>query len=143
MVVSGMPLVCVMPRLHLESYTEGSECDCRNKMPCVNTVFGEGSVACPVLWLVIPCYNEEEVFPITAPIFRKVVNDLMDDGLVSPESKILFVDDGPIDKTWDIISDLADQASVYSGIPLSRNRGHQNALLAVCLVKRSSTVSAS
>lgn len=44
-------------------------------MPCVNTVFGEGSVACPVLWLVIPCYNEEEVFPITAPIFRKVVND--------------------------------------------------------------------
>lgn len=82
-------------------------------------------------------------FPITAPIFRKVVNDLMDDDLVSPESKILFVDDGPIDKTRDTISDLADQASVYSGIPLSRNRGHQNALLAVCLVKRSSAVSAS
>lgn len=87
-------------------------------------------MASPVLWLVIPCYNEEEVLPITAPIFKKVVNDLMDDGLVSSESKILFVNDGSSDKTWDIISDLADRAPVYRGISLSRNRGHQNALLA-------------
>lgn len=84
----------------------------------------------PILWLVIPCYNEEEVLPITAPIFQKVVNDLKDDGLVSPESRILFVNDGSSDKTWDIISSLANQAPVYRGVSLSRNRGHQNALLA-------------
>lgn len=87
-------------------------------------------MACPILWLVIPCYNEEEVLPITAPIFKKIVDDLIADELASSESKILFVNDGSSDRTWGIISNLASRDSVFKGISLSRNRGHQNALLA-------------
>ena len=84
----------------------------------------------PRLFIVIPCYNEEAVLPITAPMFLGEVNLLVAKDLISPESRILFVNDGSRDKTWDIIQDLSRQNSVYSGISLSRNRGHQNALLA-------------
>ena len=84
----------------------------------------------PCLYIVIPCYNEEAVLPITAPMFRQKIVDLVDAGLISNTSKVLFVNDGSKDNTWDIIQQLAATDSVYSGISLSRNRGHQNALLA-------------
>ncbi|MBQ4271397.1 MAG: glycosyltransferase family 2 protein [Clostridiales bacterium] len=84
----------------------------------------------PVLYIVIPCYNEEEVLPITAPEFKKEIDSLIADDLVSEDSKIMFVNDGSRDKTWEIIKDLSKQDPVFKGICLSRNRGHQNALLA-------------
>ena len=84
----------------------------------------------PCLYIVIPCYNEESVLPITAPMFRQKIMDLVEAELISEASKVLFVNDGSKDLTWDIIQQLAAADSVYSGISLSRNRGHQNALLA-------------
>ena len=87
-------------------------------------------MAKPVLWIVIPCYNEEQVLPITAPMFLKKIQDLMENGKISENSRILFVNDGSADKTWEIIRDLAAQDEHYIGICQSRNRGHQNAVLA-------------
>lgn len=84
----------------------------------------------PVLYIVIPCYNEQEVLPITAPQFLKKINDLSAAGKISPESRVLFVNDGSKDNTWKIICDLAKQDPHYLGICQSRNRGHQNAVLA-------------
>lgn len=84
----------------------------------------------PVLYLVIPCYNEEKVLPITTPMFLSQMNKMCDQGLISDASKILFVNDGSKDKTWDIISDIAKDNKMVLGISQSRNRGHQNAVLA-------------
>ena len=84
----------------------------------------------PVLRIVIPCYNEEQVLPITAPMFLQKLLSLMDDGKISRRSKILFIDDGSKDSTWQIIQELSRQDSCYMGIRQSRNRGHQNAVLA-------------
>lgn len=84
----------------------------------------------PVLYLVIPCYNEEKVLPITAPMFLSQMNKMCDQGLISDASKILFVNDGSKDKTWNIISELAKDNKMVLGISQSRNRGHQNAVLA-------------
>ena len=84
----------------------------------------------PILWIVIPCYNEEAVLPITAPMFLQKIRDLRDAGKISDHSRVLFVNDGSRDKTWDIIRDLAKQDEHYIGICQSRNRGHQNAVLA-------------
>ena len=84
----------------------------------------------PTLYLVIPCYNEQEVLPITGPLFLKKLTNLISDGKISDLSRILFVDDGSRDDTWDIISMLARQDEHYLGISQSRNRGHQNAVLA-------------
>lgn len=84
----------------------------------------------PVLYIVIPCYNEQEVLPVTAPMFLQKINDLYIDGKISENSRILFVNDGSRDKTWDIITELSQLDEHYCGISLSRNRGHQNALLA-------------
>lgn len=84
----------------------------------------------PILWIVIPCYNEEAVLPITAPMFLKKICDLRDAGKISDSSRVLFVNDGSRDKTWEIITDLAKQDAHYIGICQSRNRGHQNAVLA-------------
>ncbi|MBQ2892561.1 MAG: glycosyltransferase family 2 protein [Oscillospiraceae bacterium] len=84
----------------------------------------------PVLRIVIPCYNEEQVLPITAPMFLQKLLSLMDDGKISRRSKILFIDDGSKDSTWQIIQELSRQDSRYMGIRQSRNRGHQNAVLA-------------
>ena len=84
----------------------------------------------PVLYIVIPCYNEQEVLPITAPLFLQKINDLAAAGKISPDSRVLFVNDGSKDNTWQIIRDLAKQNSHYLGICQSRNRGHQNAVLA-------------
>lgn len=84
----------------------------------------------PVLYIVIPCYNEEKVLPITSAEFLKKMNELESKGLVSSQSRILFVNDGSKDSTWNIIKDLSKKDEHYIGISQSRNRGHQNAVLA-------------
>ncbi|MDD6734907.1 MAG: glycosyltransferase family 2 protein [Clostridiales bacterium] len=83
-----------------------------------------------ILWLVIPCYNEEEVIPETAKRASRVFRELSAKGKISPDSKIAFVNDGSRDKTLEIILDLCRQDDIFACINLSRNRGHQNALLA-------------
>ena len=83
----------------------------------------------PVLYIVIPCYNEQEVLPITAPMFLQKLNELMAQGKISGDSRVMFVNDGSKDATWSIICELAKQDPHYTGVCLSRNRGHQNALL--------------
>ena len=82
------------------------------------------------LWIVIPCYNEEKVLPITAPLFLEKLNQLIGEEKISNDSKILFINDGSKDSTWDIIKNLSRQDVHFEGINLSRNRGHQNAVLA-------------
>ena len=84
----------------------------------------------PVLYIVIPCYNEQEVLPITAPLFLKKITDLVAAGKISGDSRVLFVNDGSRDATCDIIRELARADEHYLGICQSRNRGHQNAVLA-------------
>ena len=84
----------------------------------------------PVLYIVIPCYNEQEVLPITAPLFLKKITDLATAGKISSDSRVLFVNDGSKDATWDIIRGLANTDEHFLGICQSRNRGHQNAVLA-------------
>lgn len=84
----------------------------------------------PILYITIPCYNEEEVLPVTAPKFLEKLNSLTERGEISENSRILFVNDGSRDKTWEIIEQLAQKDCHFMGISLSRNRGHQNALLA-------------
>ncbi len=84
----------------------------------------------PILWIVIPCYNEEAVLPITAPLFLEKLASLAEKEKISPGSRILFVDDGSRDRTWELIEGLAREDRRYLGIRQSRNRGHQNAVLA-------------
>lgn len=84
----------------------------------------------PTLYIVIPCYNEQEVLPFTAPDFLKELKELQDKELISLDSKICFVDDGSKDRTWQIISELSNDNPAFLGIRQSRNRGHQNAVLA-------------
>lgn len=84
----------------------------------------------PILYIVIPCYNEEEVLPITAPEFSAKIEELIQLGKISMESKILFVDDGSKDNTWKLIQKFSRENQVFRGIRQSRNRGHQNAVLA-------------
>ena len=83
----------------------------------------------PVLYIVIPCYNEQEVLPLTAPQFREELRRLTEAGAISEESRVLFVNDGSRDKTWQIIQELSAEDPHFQGLCLSRNRGHQNALL--------------
>ncbi len=84
----------------------------------------------PILYLVVPCYNEEDVLPITAPMFLEKLSSLIESQKISDSSKLLLVNDGSRDKTWEIISALSKENPLVEGISLSRNRGHQNALLA-------------
>jgi len=84
----------------------------------------------PILYIVVPCYNEEAVLPVTAPLFLEKLRQLTEAGKIAPESRVLFVDDGSRDATWDIIRALARQDEHVLGISQSRNRGHQNAVLA-------------
>ena len=84
----------------------------------------------PRLYIIIPCYNEQAVLPITAPMFLDKLNSLAAAGKISGDSRILFVNDGSKDETWNIIKDLSRQDEHYIGICQSRNRGHQNAVLA-------------
>ena len=83
-----------------------------------------------ILYIVVPCYNEEEVLPETARRLKAKLEGLIDAGTISPESRALFVNDGSRDKTWSIIQALHRSDARFSGVNLSRNRGHQNALLA-------------
>lgn len=89
------------------------------------------------LYIVIPCYNEEAVLPITAPLFKAQLDSMIEAGSVSPESRIMFVDDGSRDNTWQLISRLTSDDEIFRGLKLSRNRGHQNALLAGLMEARS------
>ena len=82
------------------------------------------------LYIVVPCYNEEPVLPETASRLRDKLLRMIGAGLVGKGSKILFVDDGSKDKTWEIIEGLHSSDPLFSGVKLSRNKGHQNALLA-------------
>jgi len=84
----------------------------------------------PILYIVVPCYNEQEVLPITAPRFLAKLTMLRDLGKISDESRVLFVNDGSRDATWDLICGFAAADPHYLGISQSRNRGHQNAVLA-------------
>lgn len=84
----------------------------------------------PVLYIVIPCYNEQEVLPQTAPLFSAELCKMIEKGQIHEESRILFVNDGSKDRTWEIIGALSKENPRIRGISLSRNRGHQNALLA-------------
>ncbi|MEG1126457.1 MAG: glycosyltransferase family 2 protein [Oscillospiraceae bacterium] len=84
----------------------------------------------PILYIVIPCYNEEEVLPVTAPMFKEKLLSLAKQGKIAKESRVLFVNDGSKDSTWDIIKALSEKDECFEGVCLSRNRGHQNALLA-------------
>ena len=84
----------------------------------------------PVLYMVIPCYNEEEVLPITKDLFLNKLKELIEANEISDDSRIMFVNDGSKDKTWEYIKNLAKQDKHFIGICQSRNRGHQNAVLA-------------
>ena len=84
----------------------------------------------PKLYIVIPCYNEQEVLPITAPMFLEKIKSLAAAGKIAEDSRVLFVNDGSRDRTWEIIRELAASDPHYLGISQSRNRGHQNAVLA-------------
>ena len=82
------------------------------------------------LWLVIPCYNEEEVLPETSKRLYQIMSDMIVNRKIAPESKIAFVNDGSKDKTWELIQKYHDNIDMFVGINLSRNKGHQNALIA-------------
>ena len=83
-----------------------------------------------ILYIVVPCYNEEAVLPETSRRLGEKLRSLMAAGKISEKSKALFVNDGSKDKTWEIISSLHAADPIFSGVDLTRNRGHQNALLA-------------
>ena len=83
-----------------------------------------------ILYIVVPCYNEEAVLPETSKRLGEKLRALMAAGKISEKSKALFVNDGSRDKTWEIISSLHAADPIFSGVDLTRNRGHQNALLA-------------
>lgn len=83
-----------------------------------------------VLYIVLPCYNEEEMLPISVPKIKEKLFSLIEAKKISDESRILFVNDGSRDRTWEIISKLYEEDKHFAGVNLSRNRGQQNALLA-------------
>ncbi len=91
----------------------------------------------PVIYLVVPCYNEEEALPVTAEKLKEKLAQLIGQEMISPDSRIVFVDDGSKDKTWCCIEKLHAENPVYRGIRLSRNCGHQRALLAGLMTVRS------
>ena len=83
-----------------------------------------------ILYIIIPCYNEEKVLQITSTMFLEKIESLINKGKISDKSRIMFVNDGSKDRTWEIICELAKTDEHYIGISQSRNRGHQNAVLA-------------
>lgn len=90
----------------------------------------------PILYIVIPCYNEQEVLPVASGMFLAKLRQLEGEGMISDKSRVLFVNDGSKDKTWEVIQDLCGQDEHFQGVCLSRNRGHQNALLAGLMTAR-------
>lgn len=89
-----------------------------------------------ILYIVVPCYSEEEVLPETSKRLKEKLKGMMEAGKVSGKSRILFVNDGSKDRTWELISELHAADPIFSGVDLSRNRGHQNALLAGLMTAR-------
>lgn len=84
----------------------------------------------PVLYIIVPCYNEQEVLPITGIMFLKKIKQLREENKIGEKSKVVFVNDGSRDDTWNIICKFSKENTEIEGINLSRNRGHQNAVLA-------------
>ena len=84
----------------------------------------------PILYLVIPCYNEEQVLPLTSGKFKAKLEELIEAGKISDDSRVMFVNDGSKDTTWDILKSLCEEDKKYAAISLAHNRGHQNALIA-------------
>lgn len=84
----------------------------------------------PILYMVIPCYNEEDVLPITFSMFQEQMSKMIAAKQVSADSKIMFVNDGSKDSTWKIINELSQENDIFCGLSLSRNRGQQNAMFA-------------
>ncbi|MBR1393575.1 MAG: glycosyltransferase family 2 protein [Ruminococcus sp.] len=91
------------------------------------------------LYIVIPCYNEEEMLPLTARALIEKMDTLIKAGRIAPDSKVMFVDDGSKDKTWELIERLHSSIPMFTGLKLSRNRGHQNALLAGLMTAKESS----
>jgi glycosyltransferase involved in cell wall biosynthesis len=89
-----------------------------------------------ILYIVIPCFNEQDALSSTAAVLLEKCKRLADSRRIAPSSKIVFIDDGSSDRTWDMIIELHLKNSMFSGIKLSRNCGHQNALLAGLLSAR-------
>ncbi|MCL2828477.1 MAG: glycosyltransferase family 2 protein [Oscillospiraceae bacterium] len=89
-----------------------------------------------ILYVVVPCYKEEEVLPETAKRLCAKLEGMIQAGNISSASKILFVNDGSTDHTWELIRDLQSENPIFAGVNLSRNRGHQNALLAGLMVAK-------
>lgn len=89
-----------------------------------------------ILYIVVPCYNEEAVLPETSKRLKAKMDQLVTEGKVSADSRIMLVNDGSKDKTWKIIAELYQKNRVFIGVNLSRNRGHQNALLAGLMTAR-------
>jgi len=84
----------------------------------------------PILYLVIPCYNEEEMLPTTRDTLKEVMEELIKKEKISKDSKVMLVNDGSKDKTWELIEEYHKNDELFRGVKLSRNKGHQNALLA-------------
>ena len=84
----------------------------------------------PVLYIVIPCYNEEEALPITAKRLVELTDDMLEKSIIDPASRILLVDDGSRDRTWEVIADLHSRDGRFEGVKLAHNAGHMNALWA-------------
>lgn len=84
----------------------------------------------PILYIIVPCYNEQEVLPITSKLFVDKIKELISAGKINAKSRIMFINDGSTDNTWEIINDLATENPYFMGISQSRNRGHQYAVLA-------------
>ena len=89
-----------------------------------------------LLYIVVPCYNEQEMLPITSLRLGEKLDELVNKEIISPDSRVMFVDDGSRDNTWSMIEQLHEQDKRFTGVKLSRNRGHQNALLAGLMVAK-------
>jgi glycosyltransferase involved in cell wall biosynthesis len=89
-----------------------------------------------ILYIVIPCYNEEEVLHETTKRLKVKLNNLIDNNVISNKSKVLYVNDGSKDNTWPLIKEISSNEKLFTGLTLSRNRGHQNALVAGLLTAR-------
>lgn len=105
-----------------------------------NTLQQTASAAAPSLAVVVPCYNEEEVLPIAIPVLENLLKRMMDSGKISDQSQLYFVDDGSRDRTWEILKAKSAENSCITGIKLSRNKGHQNALYAGLVTTREDIV---
>lgn len=89
-----------------------------------------------ILYLVVPCYNEEKVLHMTAGVLKEKMNRLMNAGRISQKSRVMFVNDGSKDKIWKISYDLTKQDTLFAGLSFSRNYGHQSAILAGMMTAR-------